>query len=95
MRISATDIRKVVEILLEHLEKIEQGVCETNRDFYWDVPSSERYDQYGKPSDLTVGQLSDDWAELKGILSGDKEPIGYGLVWLGNILRAWGDESKG
>ena len=95
MRISGADLRRVTELLLEHLDELGQEEFEIDKDFYWEVPSSGRYDHYDQPSELSVGQLSEDWAELEAMLSGVKEPIGYGLVWLGSILRAVGEDTQG
>ena len=95
MKIRCVDLRRIAEVLLGHLEEVGQDEFEIDKDFYWEVPSSNRYDQYDEPVDLTAGQLSDDWSELEGILSGAKEPIGYGLVWLASILRVLGEDAKG
>lgn len=95
MKISSGDLLRATELLLQHLDERGQNEFEISKDFYWEVPFADRYDQYDQPSDLTVGQLSDDWAELERMLSGSKEPIGYGLVWLSSILRAVGEESQG
>jgi hypothetical protein len=42
-----------------------------------------------------LGQLSDDWGELKRITDGDAEPIGYALVWLAAIRRRVGEKAVG
>jgi hypothetical protein len=95
MKVSSKQIHNVAQLLFRHLAGLGQGEFEISKDFYWEIPAEARYDQYEKPSDLTIGQLSDDWTELEGLLSGDKDPVGYGLVWLGNILRAIGEETQG
>jgi hypothetical protein len=93
MRIAIEELRAVSEILLAHLEKESGAAIELNKDFYWSVPSVERYDSYRKPSKLSVGQLSDDWMELKRIQTGQGEPVGYGLVWLGAVFQALGEQN--
>jgi hypothetical protein len=47
---------------------------------------------YEEPSELTVGQLSEDWKELQQISSGQKLPIAYALVWLSSVLRFVGSK---
>jgi hypothetical protein len=67
------------------------GTVELPSDYYWDIPEGEKYNPYQKPSDLTLGQLTDDWSELNKVLEGSAEPISYHFVWLAAILRAIGE----
>jgi hypothetical protein len=90
MRISVKDLRQATDRLMSHLEARGDSV-ELAHDFYWAVPRDARYDAYREPKDLTVGQITDDWAELRKIGSGAGEPLAYALVWLGAVLTAVGD----
>ncbi len=94
MKISIDDVRKVVGLLLSHLEETEGDLVNVEQDFYWHVPTDGRYDSYSPPS-LSVGQLSDDIEQLRGLLDGSKEPLGSDLMWLAQVLRAIGESSKG
>ena len=95
MKISGSDLRRITDLLLEHLSELDQEEFEIDNDFYWEVPSPARYEIYDEPTELHAGQLTDDWAELQAILMGSKEPIGYALVWLASILRVVGEQSQG
>lgn len=95
MKVDTATLRKLSEKLLSHLEQRGYGAVELPADYYWHIPKEQRYDMNRQPSDLSIGQLSDDWHELQKILSGESEPLGYALVWLASILRAAGEETLG
>lgn len=92
--ITVSELRAVANLLLSHLEEHGAETIKVEEDFYWDVPQATRYDQYEEPKQHNVGQLSDDIRELKRFVSGDAPAIGYGLVWLGAVLRRIGEASK-
>lgn len=91
MQITTDEIRGITERLLAHLDESGNGSISVEWDYYWNVPPEQRYDPYRQPDQLTIGQLSDDWAELLGILQNKKPPLAYALVWLSTILRAAGE----
>jgi hypothetical protein len=95
MKVSVQELQRAASILLKHLEETGQNVLEIPEDFYWDVPADRRYEQYNEPKQLTVGQLSDDWAEVNRITKGEREPLGYALVWLASVLRRVGEKAVG
>lgn len=95
MKVNIADLRKLSEILLNHLEAGGHSQVEIAEEYYWYVPTKERYQPYVEPKGLTLGQLTDDWAELQKILGGQSEPIDYGLVWLSTILRVIGEKVPG
>lgn len=95
MQIATSELRQAVTRLLDHLDCAGQAVLTLDKDYYWSVPPDQRYDPHKRPTELTLGQLSDDWSELKKIITGQSEPIGYALVWLSAILRAIGEENVG
>lgn len=87
------DIHKLHEVF-EQLIKLWESKNATitiPADFYWHIPKELKYDTYIKPEEFTVGQLTDDWQELKKILSGETPPVEYAMVWLAAILRAVGE----
>jgi hypothetical protein len=92
MRVTLPELRAITQRLFDHLEAQGTKVVELPADYYWDISKAGRYDPYQRPSELNLGQLTDDWRELTMILEGDKEPIAYALVWLAAILRAVGEE---
>ncbi|MFO0961200.1 MAG: hypothetical protein U0800_27785 [Isosphaeraceae bacterium] len=95
MQISTEELIKATEALLVHLRAGGREALEIPHDFYWFVPTDQRYDAYKEPAGLTVGQLSDDWAELRKLAIGEAEPVNYAFVWLASILRALGETVPG
>ncbi len=95
MEISLEELRDLCNSLIQHI--IDNGNKSVNLkvDYYWNIPTSQIYDPYKKPTELTLGQLSFDWDQLIQISQSQKEPIGYNLVWLAAILRAVGENIIG
>lgn len=92
MEVTISELRSICNKLLQHIETSGYATINIERDFYWNIPRSLRYDSYEEPKELTIGQLSDDWAELQKILNDEAAPLGYALVWLSSILRIIGEE---
>lgn len=92
MRISIAELRHVTNQLYDHLETQGLSSVDIPNDYYWEIPKEQRRDIYRDPTGLTTGQTSDDWDELRKIISGESEPISYGLVWLSALLREIGEE---
>jgi hypothetical protein len=88
-------LRAAADLLLTHLEKKGKEYITLDEDFYGDVPAIDRYDLIRSPTKHTVGQLSDDVAELKRLLEGSRPPTCYGLVWLAAVLRRVGETAIG
>jgi hypothetical protein len=94
MKINLGELREVNLKLLEHLAETIENDVEIDVDFYWDIPAKERYNPNVVPTNPELGQLSDDWFELKRMIDG-KPSLNYGLVWLSTILRRLGETSRG
>lgn len=95
MRIKVDDLRATAEILFSYLEATGQGEVTIPHDFYWNVPTEGRYDSYEEPTELDVGQLTEDWDRLQNIRQGQSPPVAYALVWLAAVLRAVGEQTQG
>jgi len=95
MDITVQELRQVFEKIMKHLEQQGKKSIQITHDFYWSIPKDRLYDNYEKPTELTVGQLGDDLAELRKIASGESQPLAYGCVWLASVLRAIGDTEIG
>jgi hypothetical protein len=91
MKINTTELRQAFEIFMSHLDECGQSNIQIEEDYYWNIPWDSRYDPLEKPTDLTMGQLTDDWNEVQRIARGERDAIGYGLVWLSTILRRIGE----
>jgi hypothetical protein len=93
VKISHSDLRRVVNILLDHLEKTAPQPITFPFDYYWETTPESRYDRYEKPHDFLLGQLSEDWSWLEAVRGG-QAPINFHFVYLANILRAIGEAVK-
>lgn len=91
MTIDIEELRAIIAKLLDAVETNGAKV-EIEADYYWDVPHDDRYDRYASPTQLTIGQLSDDWNELKRIGRGEAAALPYALVWASSILRRIGEQ---
>ena len=87
------ELQAIAHRLFAYLEETGRDEFEVSEDYYWSIEKDEVYDPLKDPKNLTMGQLSDDWNELKSILEGDSPPIGYALVWFSAILRIIGEKA--
>jgi hypothetical protein len=94
MEISLERLRAVANALFSHLETNGVTAVTISEDYYWDVPALARHDRYEEPRGHTVGQLSDDVAELDRMIDGARPMVGYGLVWLAAVLCRVGETAK-
>jgi hypothetical protein len=91
MEIILDDLQEIFILLVQNIKGKGIDTINLEVDYYWNIPQHQIYDPYQKPVELDLGQLSDDWNELRKILKTQKEPLGYHLVWLAAILRAVGE----
>lgn len=87
MKVCIAELREVANLLFDHLERSGHAEIELESDYYWSIPTEQLYSVYEEPTDLTIGQLSDDQRELANIRAGAKPPLAYALVWLSSLLR--------
>ena len=92
--VTVQQLRAAAQTLFCHLENNGVSSVTLLEDYYWDVPAANRYDRYQEPTQHTIGQLSDDLAELQRMVDGTRPIIGYGLVWLAAVLRRVGETAK-
>jgi hypothetical protein len=95
VKISTAELRVSVLAFLRHLEETGQSEFDITEEFYWDISVDRRYSPYEEPKELTIGQLSDDWVEVKRMVDGSSDILGYGLVWLASVLRRVGEKAVG
>ena len=91
MTINLEELRQIVSVLLDSLEENTNSIA-IDADHYWDVPEKARYDNYDTPTELSIGQLTDDWNELQRIGRGETPALPYALVWLSTLLRRIGEQ---
>lgn len=94
MNVQIHELRAMAEQLLSRLEQAGVSAIELKKDYYWSIPSESLYDPYKNPTELTLGQLSDDLQELRAIQSGQTPPLPYALVWLSSLLRYVGTHAE-
>ncbi len=93
MRIGIEEMKQAAVLLLDQVLAGGTTAVELDVDYYWDLEPTDRYDlsKIPEPSQLTVGQLVDDWQEIGKVLTGESDPLAYHLVWLSTILRHVGE----
>ena len=93
MNVSVDELRRVTNILFDHLA--EKGVQEivVGDDFYWSVPDEKLYSVYEQPNGLSIGQLTHDIDRLRKIERGTEPPLGYAFTWLAPVLRYLGSRN--
>jgi hypothetical protein len=92
MQVRLDDLREAFDKLLNEFKMAGQETVDIPVDYYWSIPKETRYTPYQEPTEFTLGQISDDLNEVKRIATGEVSPIYYGLVWLGNVLIAMGED---
>jgi hypothetical protein len=95
LQINLAEVEKALSILLEQLRAAKGEVIELEQpvDFYWSVPPEARYDPYHEPSELTLGQLTDDLEEIKKLAEGRTPPVALDLAKVGAVLAMLGDRT--
>jgi hypothetical protein len=93
MKVDFATLRAAIEKSLAHAEETYGPSMDIADDLYWFVPGDQLYDPTKEPVGLTLGSLADDWSELEAVARGEKETIGYLLVWASAVLRALGDRT--
>lgn len=92
MKITTKEIMDVAEVLCRHLDNHGHSEVEIQATSYWAIPKESEHDAYSEPMEHTLGDLAEDWSELLAMVAQPDNAIGYGLVWLGGILRAIGQQ---
>jgi hypothetical protein len=90
LQIPVEDLRRAAELLLEHVRSAHGEMIEIEHDMFWAIPPDALYDVYEKPAELTIGQLTESWDNVSGMVREEQPPLSYGLVWLSDVLRAIG-----
>jgi hypothetical protein len=93
--VSLDEIEKAVKVVIQHLRTQKLTHAEIPEDYYWEVSEDERYNPAENPTDLSLGQLSEDWDRVQQIVKGESPPVGYALVWLASLLRKIGSANVG
>jgi len=87
MDIEKKDLIELIDLLKSEIDGWFHEGIDFEDDFYWDIDREELYQFSKEPNDLSLGQLTEDWSELKRLKDKDQIPIKYDLQRLGVILR--------
>lgn len=94
--VSVETLRQVLNQALDGLQRKAGETVELDKDFFWSLPPEAAYDVYTPPEadQLTIGQLTESWNNLAGIHArGDTVPP-YALVWIADVLKALGHQTR-
>lgn len=95
MTVAIAELKRSCSHLLEHIEALGVSEVELDDDYYWFVEKTEVYNAQQTPTALSVGQLSEDLADIRSALNGSAPPVALLLVRLAGILRKVGESVNG
>lgn len=88
MKIQKKEMLDVLSLLSKKInESFGDVITLSSKDYYWQMTLDEMYDVQHEPKELMIGQISDDWSELKRLLINGDDAISYDLVHLGELLK--------
>ncbi|MGW1492732.1 hypothetical protein [Streptomyces sp. NPDC002402] len=93
IQIPVDKLREAFDVLLNHVAQGSGRYVTVHKDAFWSIPAAMAYDVYSEPQELTIGMISESWRNLEAMTENDARVVGYGLVWLAEVLRAVGDEA--
>ena len=88
--IEVDELRKITDLLFHHLQDVAGGTLRIKAEYFWAIDQNERYEPYTRPSNLSIGQISECIENLRRL--NESNAISYGLVWLSSILLAIGEQ---
>jgi len=94
MKVNIDNLQKIITLLLSKLKEQKGNEIELENDFYWDISSDELYKPYDDPKNISLGQLSDDLAEIDRLSKSRDEAIPYDLKRIAEILKALSVENS-
>lgn len=88
-KIHTHELRTALDRILVAVEKSYGSEIVLDEDYYWDLTVDDAYDMTAEPKITTVGQVSDDVAEIRQMLSDDEpvQAIWHDLAHLIGVLR--------
>ncbi|MEU8832529.1 hypothetical protein OG963_30630 [Streptomyces sp. NBC_01707] len=90
LHIPLDQLRHAFDLVLRHVEASAGNTVRLEHDYFWCVPGDELYDVPNEPRAVTIGQLSESWQHLEGLLADEDQAVAYHLVWLADVMRAIG-----
>jgi hypothetical protein len=90
-KIEIEELRKAVNLLLDHLRDGGIRQVELGKDCYWELDAERLYDVTNDPTDFSIGSLFDDLESVQKLASGQREPVVLLLLKVAPLLRYLGD----
>ncbi|WP_149526262.1 hypothetical protein [Sphingobacterium hotanense] len=88
MKIQKKEVLDVLTLLSKKVnENFGDEIILSSQDYYWQIGLDDMYDVHQETKELMIGQISDDWSELKRLLVNADDAISYDLVRLGELLK--------
>ena len=94
MKVELAELTEIWNQLIAHLAEMGIDSVVLPQDYYWEIMAPERYDVYVKPTELTIGQISEDLSTIRNLLADEHAPVVYDFVKFASILRAIGEKGK-
>ncbi len=93
--ISFEDLERALHLALNAIREFNGGGGRAtfSHNYFWSVSGDELFEVESVPRELTIGQVSGSIRNLDGILSGEDIPIPHHLIWIAEILKAYGHEA--
>ncbi|MFJ7906048.1 hypothetical protein [Kitasatospora sp. NPDC096204] len=93
LQIPLERLREALDVLVRHVAaSAPAGGIAIDHDAFWSVPVASMADVYSGPPELTIGMVSESWSQVEEMIDDEEKAIGYGLVWLADVLRAIGSK---
>jgi hypothetical protein len=85
-------LREAFERAIDQLAELEGNTLHLRHDYFWSIPADELYDVYSRPTNITIGQVSESWQHIQDLLDGKTDFLNYHLIWLSDVVRAIGQD---
>lgn len=86
--INIPELRKIINALLVHAEKVNGPELSLNQDYYWDLPSPEIYDVKKEIKKIElIGSLCDDLEFLKKMENIEEDGPSLNMIHAAPLLR--------
>jgi hypothetical protein len=90
-KIQIEELRRAVNILLDHLRDGGIREVELGHDYYWECDAEHLYNVTKNPTDFSIGSLFDDWESVQKLTQGQDEAVVLLLLKVAPLLRYLGD----
>lgn len=95
VRICADQLRQVFELLIVHVARDNDDRLLISHDYFWSIPTRADTTFTTSRMHLRSGRFPSLGGNLQEMVGDPEKTLGYGLVWLADILHAIADESIG